>query len=118
MEDEGGRLPRRAHQRLADASQRPPLRRCRIGRRSRRRRADYECCKFRGSIVALDAATGKQVWKTLHDRGGAEADEEERRRHAALGAIGRAGLGDAGDRRRRNRLYVTTGNNYSDPTRR
>ena len=24
----------------------------------------YECCKFRGSIVALDAATGKQVWKT------------------------------------------------------
>ena len=24
----------------------------------------YECCRFRGSIVALDAATGKQVWKT------------------------------------------------------
>ena len=24
----------------------------------------YECCKFRGSVVALDAATGKQVWKT------------------------------------------------------
>jgi outer membrane protein assembly factor BamB len=25
---------------------------------------DYECCKFRGSIVALDAATGRQIWKT------------------------------------------------------
>jgi polyvinyl alcohol dehydrogenase (cytochrome) len=25
----------------------------------------YECCKFRGSIVALDGATGKQLWKTF-----------------------------------------------------
>jgi outer membrane protein assembly factor BamB len=24
----------------------------------------FECCKFRGSLVALDAATGKQIWKT------------------------------------------------------
>jgi polyvinyl alcohol dehydrogenase (cytochrome) len=24
----------------------------------------YECCTFRGSIVALDAATGEQVWRT------------------------------------------------------
>jgi polyvinyl alcohol dehydrogenase (cytochrome) len=24
----------------------------------------YECCTFRGSVVALDAKTGKQVWKT------------------------------------------------------
>jgi polyvinyl alcohol dehydrogenase (cytochrome) len=24
----------------------------------------YECCKFRGSIVSLDGATGKQIWKT------------------------------------------------------
>jgi polyvinyl alcohol dehydrogenase (cytochrome) len=23
----------------------------------------YECCKFRGSVVALDVATGKQIWK-------------------------------------------------------
>ena len=25
----------------------------------------YQCCTFRGSVVALDAATGKQVWKTF-----------------------------------------------------
>jgi polyvinyl alcohol dehydrogenase (cytochrome) len=25
----------------------------------------YECCTFRGSVVALDAATGNQVWKTF-----------------------------------------------------
>jgi len=24
----------------------------------------YECCTFRGSLVALDAASGKQIWKT------------------------------------------------------
>jgi polyvinyl alcohol dehydrogenase (cytochrome) len=24
----------------------------------------YSCCRFRGSVVALDAATGKQIWKT------------------------------------------------------
>src|SRR5262249_54099533 len=22
----------------------------------------YECCKFRGSLVALDASTGRQIW--------------------------------------------------------
>jgi polyvinyl alcohol dehydrogenase (cytochrome) len=26
--------------------------------------AKYECCSSRGGIVALDAATGKQIWKT------------------------------------------------------
>jgi polyvinyl alcohol dehydrogenase (cytochrome) len=27
-------------------------------------RADYSCCTFRGSMVALDAGTGKLLWKT------------------------------------------------------
>ena len=26
--------------------------------------ADYACCTFRGFMAALDAATGKQIWKT------------------------------------------------------
>jgi polyvinyl alcohol dehydrogenase (cytochrome) len=25
---------------------------------------DYPCCTFRGSVVALDASTGRQIWKT------------------------------------------------------
>ena len=52
----------------------------------------YECCKFRGSLVALDAATGKQVWKTYLVEE-PQADQEERRRRAALGTVGRADLG-------------------------
>lgn len=27
-------------------------------------RPSYACCKFRGSVVALDAATGRQIWKS------------------------------------------------------
>jgi polyvinyl alcohol dehydrogenase (cytochrome) len=27
-------------------------------------KSNYECCRFRGSVVALDAATGKQIWKS------------------------------------------------------
>ncbi len=29
-----------------------------------RARPDYPCCSFRGSVVALDATTGRQIWKT------------------------------------------------------
>jgi polyvinyl alcohol dehydrogenase (cytochrome) len=27
--------------------------------------AGYSCCTFRGSVVALDAATGKAIWKAF-----------------------------------------------------
>jgi len=26
--------------------------------------ANFVCCKFRGNMVALDVATGKQIWKS------------------------------------------------------
>jgi polyvinyl alcohol dehydrogenase (cytochrome) len=75
----------------------------------------YECCRFRGSVVALDAATGKQVWKTYL------VDEPKRTTKNKAGAQlwGPSGVPvwstpviDA----RRNIVYVTTGNNYTDPT--
>jgi polyvinyl alcohol dehydrogenase (cytochrome) len=75
----------------------------------------YECCRFRGSVVALDAATGKQIWKTFM------IDEPKPTRKNAAGAQmwGPSGVPvwatpavDA----QRGALYVTTGNNYSDPT--
>jgi len=76
---------------------------------------NYECCRFRGSVVALDAATGKQVWKTYL------VDEPKRTTKNQAGAQlwGPSGVPvwstpviDA----RRNSVYVTTGNNYTDPT--
>ncbi|MDA1095553.1 MAG: PQQ-binding-like beta-propeller repeat protein [Acidobacteria bacterium] len=75
----------------------------------------YECCTFRGSVVALDAASGEQLWKTFVVR-----EEPVRTRTNAAGAQnwGPSGAGiwsaptlDPG----RNLLYVATGDAYSDP---
>ena len=59
--------------------------------------ADYECCKFRGSLVALNAATGRAGLEDLHAARG-QADHEEQDRHAAVGPVGRAHLVQPGDR--------------------
>jgi polyvinyl alcohol dehydrogenase (cytochrome) len=75
----------------------------------------YECCRFRGSVVALDASTGRQLWKTY---------TIEEPRQTTKNAIGTQLWGPSGSPvwatpaidPRLNRLYVTTGNNYSDPT--
>jgi polyvinyl alcohol dehydrogenase (cytochrome) len=77
--------------------------------------ATYECCKFRGSLVALDVATGKQIWKTY-------TVEEPRR--TKKNAIGTQLFGPSGAPiwsspaidPKRNAVYATTGNNYTDPT--
>ena len=76
----------------------------------------YECCKFRGSVVALDAATGKLIWKSY-----TIAEQPKPTKKNAVGTqlwgpsgapVWAAPAIDA----KLNRLYVTTGNNYSDPT--
>jgi polyvinyl alcohol dehydrogenase (cytochrome) len=75
----------------------------------------YECCKFRGSISALNGLTGKQIWKTF-----TIAEEARPTKKNAVGTQlwGPSGVGvwsspaiDA----RRNVLYATTGDNYSAP---
>jgi polyvinyl alcohol dehydrogenase (cytochrome) len=76
---------------------------------------NYECCRFRGSLVALDAATGKQIWKTY------TIDQEPR--PTKKNALGTQLWGPSGAPiwsspvvdTKLNRVYVTTGNNYSDP---
>jgi polyvinyl alcohol dehydrogenase (cytochrome) len=76
--------------------------------------ATYECCKFRGSLSALDAATGSVIWKTY------TVDEPTPRGKNARGTQlwGPSGApiwsSPAVDEQK-NVLYVTTGNNYSDP---
>ena len=75
----------------------------------------YECCTFRGSVSALDAATGRVIWKTLMI-----TDPLQRRGTSTAGvalwgpsgsAIWSAPTIDEG----RQRLYVATGNAYSAP---
>lgn len=76
----------------------------------------YECCRFRGSLVALDAASGQQIWKTY-----TIAEEPHKTKSNAIGAQlwGPSGAPiwttPAIDPKR-NAIYVTTGDNYSKPT--
>lgn len=75
----------------------------------------YECCTFRGSLVALDTADGSTVWKTyVIDRPASEA---------GVTTAGTRILAPSGapiwnsptvDLERR-RLYAGTGENYSSP---
>ena len=76
--------------------------------------ATYECCRFRGSLVALDAVTGKQVWKTY------TIDEPKPTKKSAAGTQlwGPSGApiwASPAIDTKQNAVYVTTGNNYSDP---
>ncbi len=77
--------------------------------------ARYPCCTFRGSVVALRAETGEQVWKTFTV---ADAPQPTRRSATGTQQWGPSGAGvwntptiDV----RRNALYVGTGNAYSRP---
>jgi polyvinyl alcohol dehydrogenase (cytochrome) len=75
----------------------------------------YPCCSFRGSLVALDGSTGKVLWKTF------TITEEPK-----AGQINSAGVQQMGPSgapiwsaptfdAARQRVYATTGDNYSDP---
>src|SRR5256884_2436142 len=75
----------------------------------------YECCKFRGSIAALAAATGKVLWKSYTV---AEEPRPIRKSKVGVQLWGPSGAGvwssPTADLKSRT-LYVTTGDSYSDP---
>ena len=75
----------------------------------------YECCKFRGALTALDAATGKQIWKSYTI---AEEPHPVRKNKQGTQLWGPSGAGvwssptiDA----KKRAVYVVTGDAYSDP---
>jgi polyvinyl alcohol dehydrogenase (cytochrome) len=74
---------------------------------------DYACCTFRGSIVALDAATGTQIWKSYVIT---ETPKVLGKNQAGVDSIGPSGGAiwsaptiDV----RRGVIYAATGNTYS-----
>lgn len=75
----------------------------------------YECCKFRGSIVALDAASGRIIWKTYMIP---DPPQPTRKNSAGVQLYGPSGaavwLSPTLDIEK-GVLYVGTGNAYSDP---
>ena len=76
---------------------------------------EYPCCTFRGSVIALDAATGEIIWKSYTIK--------EEPVEVGKNSIGTAILSPSGapswnsptidtDRQR---IYIGTGENYSSP---
>lgn len=75
---------------------------------------DYECCKFRGSISALDASTGAVVWKTYTvdvPRPRGKSTTGKQLWGPAGSPIWSAPTIDA----KRGLIYAATGNAYADP---
>ena len=76
----------------------------------------YECCSFRGGVVALDAATGREIWKTYtiaaEPRLTGEKNSAGTARRAPAGApVWNSPTIDE----KRGRLYVGTGEAYTSP---
>lgn len=77
---------------------------------------DYPCCTFRGSVTALRAKDGSQVWKTY-----TIPETPKQIEKGGIGTIGTWGpsggsvWGSPTVDAKRGLLYVTTGDNFSTP---
>jgi polyvinyl alcohol dehydrogenase (cytochrome) len=85
-----------------------------IGEEGQGGRGGYACCTFRGSLVALDANSGAQIWKQYM----VGESQPRAKTKAGVQTYGPAGGGiwstptiDA----KRGFVYVATGNGYADP---
>ncbi|MGH9561238.1 MAG: PQQ-binding-like beta-propeller repeat protein, partial [Terracidiphilus sp.] len=77
--------------------------------------AHYACCTFRGLLAALDARTGKILWKTYTIADPARPTHKNKSGTQLLGPSG-AGLWSTPTiDSQRGVLYIGAGNNYSDP---
>jgi polyvinyl alcohol dehydrogenase (cytochrome) len=76
---------------------------------------NYQCCSFRGSVVALEAATGKKIWQTFTI---SEAPKPTKKTAVGTQLQGPSGAGIWATPtidEQLGVLYVATGDNYSDP---
>jgi polyvinyl alcohol dehydrogenase (cytochrome) len=85
------------------------------GEEGARRRAEYECCTFRGSVVALDSATGKKIWQGYMATETPAPVGKTKDGRNILGPSGMAVWSSPTIDVVKRRLYVGTGDNYSDP---
>jgi polyvinyl alcohol dehydrogenase (cytochrome) len=75
----------------------------------------YECCKFRGSVSAFDAATGKRIWKTYTIADEPKATTKNKVGTQLWGPSGAPVWASPAIDPKLNAVYVTTGDNYSEP---
>jgi polyvinyl alcohol dehydrogenase (cytochrome) len=75
----------------------------------------YPCCTFRGSVVALDIDTGKQVWKTYMIPEEPKPTTKDANGVQHFGAAGAGVWGSPTIDAKRHVLYATTGDAYTEP---
>ena len=75
----------------------------------------YPCCTFRGSVVALDAASGEVVWKTYVIPDQPKPTRTNKVGTQLYGPSGAAIWSSPTLDEKTGTLYVTTGDSYSDP---
>jgi polyvinyl alcohol dehydrogenase (cytochrome) len=74
----------------------------------------YECCKFRGSVVALDAYTGKIIWKAFSVQSEPKAFKKNSAGTQMYGPAGGAIWSTPTLDVKRKVIYAATGNSYTD----
>ncbi len=74
----------------------------------------YACCTFRGSLVALDIATGQIVWKTYTATQEAKPVRVSRSGAQQYGPAGMAVWSAPTIDPKRDLIYIATGNSYTD----
>ncbi len=72
----------------------------------------YECCKFRGSVVALDGASGKQIWKTYSVTDPPQPFKDAKG-HQQWGPAGAAIWSSPTIDVKKKVVYAATGNSYT-----
>ena len=77
--------------------------------------ASYECCTFRGSVVALDAATGKLVWQAYTIPEMPHPTGKNARGTQLFGPSGASIWSAPTIDAKRGAVYVATSNSYSNP---
>ena len=78
------------------------------------RDAKYECCTFRGSLVALDAYTGKVLWKSFTVQQEPKPFKKNSAGTQMYGPAGGAIWSAPTLDLKRKLIYVGTGNSYTD----
>jgi len=75
----------------------------------------YPCCTFRGSVVALDANTGRQIWKTYIISERPRPTGKTSKGIQLFGPAGGAVWASPTIDVRRHALYIGTGDAYNEP---
>lgn len=75
----------------------------------------YECCTFRGSVVALKADTGKLLWRTYTIASAPQPTEKNKAGRQMYGPSGAAVWSTPTFDEKGRVIYVATGDDYSHP---